>query len=248
VERTGELTAPAPGSQPQRQGWRHWLGPLAEFGLLDGSLYLLHRAAHAVSGGRASVVAYGIYAQPIGMGVYATVRDDTLTQVVEVPAEDALVHAFPRPADVIAMRYAHGAHCYAALVKEHFAGYIWVSRAIHDEDEVRTRYVLVDSASCAWDFDVYVEPDRRLGRTLGRLWKSVDERLAAQGVRWSFSRISRFNAPSISAHQRLGARKVGSATFMVCGALQLMVASLRPWLHLSLRERSRPALRLRPPH
>jgi hypothetical protein len=248
VERTGELTAPAPGSQPQRQGWRHWLGPLAEFGLLDGSLYLLHRAAHAVSGGRASVVAYGLYAQPIGRGVYAAVRDDARTQVVEVPAGDALAHAFPRPADVIAMRYAHGAHCYAALVKERFAGYIWVSRAHHEEDEVRTRYVLVDSTSSAWDFDVYVEPDLRLGRTLGRLWKSVDERLAAQGVRWSFSRISRFNAPSITAHQRLGARKVGSATFMVCGPLQLMVASLHPWLHFSLWQRSRPALRLKPPH
>jgi hypothetical protein len=247
VERTGELTAPALGSQQQRQGWRRWLAPLAEFGPLDGGLYLLHRAAYAVSRGRASVVAYGLYAQPVGMGIYAAVRDDSRTQVVEVLAEDALVHAFPRPAEVIAMRYAQGAHCYAALVKERFAGYIWVSRAHHEEDEVRTRYVLVDSASSAWDFDVYVEPDLRLGRTLGRLWKSVDERLAAQGVRWSFSRISRFNAPSITAHQRLGARKVGSATFIICGALQLMVATLRPWLHLSLREGSRPALRLGPP-
>jgi hypothetical protein len=222
-------------------------GPLAEFGALDGSLYLLHRAAHAGSGGRARVVAYGLYAQPIGRGVYAAVRDDPRTQVVEVPAGDALVRAFPRPADVIALRYAQGAHCYAALVKEGFAGYIWVSRAHHEEDEVRTRYVLRDSGSSVWDFDVYVEPHLRLSRTLGRLWKSVDERLAAQGVRWSFSRISRFNAPSITAHQRLGARKVGSATFMVCGPLQLMVSSLRPWLHLSLRKRSRPSLGLEPP-
>lgn len=241
------MSAPVPGRPGKRRAWRRWLAPLAEFGPLDGSLYLVHRAAQAASRGRAGVVAYGLYAQPIGGGAYAAVRDDARTRVIEVPSGDALASAFPRPADVIAMRYADGARCHAALVKERFAGYIWVSRARHEEDEVRARYVLTDPASSAWDFDVYVEPDLRLGRTLGRLWKSVDARLAAEGVHWSFSRISRFNVPSITTHLRLGACKVGSATFFVCGSLQLMVASLRPWLHVSLRESSRPALRLEPP-
>jgi hypothetical protein len=240
------LSAPPDACRQPPPAWRRWWAPFAEFGPRDGSLYLLHRAAQAASGTRAGVVAYGLYAQPVGGGAYATVRDDPRTRVLEVAPGDALTAAFPRPPDVIALRYADGARCYAALVKEHFGGYIWISRVRHDEDEVRARYLLADAAS-AWDFDVYVAAELRLGRTLGRLWKGVDGILASQGVRWSFSRISRFNTASITTHTRLGARKMGSATFFVCGRLQLMVASLRPWVHLSLSDGARPTLRLTPP-
>jgi hypothetical protein len=221
-------------------------GPFFEFGPRDGCLYLLHRAALAITGARAGVVAYGLYAQPIGNEAYAAVRDDPRTRVVEVAPGDRLTAAFPRPAEVIAMRYADGARCYVALVKEKFGGYVWISRACHNEDEVRARYVVAGPAA-AWDFDVYVEPEQRLGRTLARLWKGVDEVLAREGVRWSFSRISRFNALSIATHARLGARKVGNATFFVCGPLQLMVSSLRPWLYVSISDNKRPILRVTPP-
>jgi hypothetical protein len=246
VERPGGLSSQRhEASQPLR-GWRRLWAPFVEFGPRDGSLYLLHRAVLATFGARAGVVAYGLYAQPIGDGAYAAVRDDPRTKVVEVAPGDPLIAAFPRPAEVIDVRYADGARCYAAVVKEQFGGYVWISRACHNEDEVRARYLLAGPAA-AWDFDVYVEPELRLGRTLGRLWKGVDGLLAREGVRWSFSRISRFNALSIATHARLGAREVGRATFFVCGPLQLMVSSLRPWLYLSMSDDARPTLQITPP-
>lgn len=227
--------------------WRRGLAPLAEFGPLDGGLYLLHRTLQTLFGARWGVVAYGLYAQPIGTGAYDAVRDDPRTQVVELPAGAALAAAFPRPPAVIAARYAGGARCHAAVVKERFGGYIWISRGQHDEDQVRARYQLAQPAVSAWDFDVFVPPELRLGRTLGRLWKAVDAQLGREGVRWSFSRISRFNAASVAAHARLGARRIGAATFVVCGPLQLMLASLPPYVHFSWSASRRPVFTLTPP-
>ncbi|MCU0927174.1 MAG: hypothetical protein MUF44_14505, partial [Hydrogenophaga sp.] len=82
-------------------------------------------------------------------------------------------------------------------------------------------YEIADPVTCVWDYDVYVEPRLRLGRAMARLWRAVDDDLAARGVRWSFSRINRFNAASMRAHQRLGAVEIGRVMFSVVGSLQL---------------------------
>jgi hypothetical protein len=221
------------------------LSNVRQLGWLDALLYLGGQVLSRLSGGRARVVKYRLVAQPIGRAEAKPLRPDAATELRAVPAGDALVKAFERPPYVLARRYADGAACTAALVRGEFAGFIWIQRGAYDEDEVRCRYELLEPASCVWDFDVYVVPRYRVGRTLARLWSHVDQALAREGVRWSFSRISAFNRDSLAAHARLGTVDCGSALFVVLGPLQLALLPGPPWLHVSLRRA--PRIRLAAP-
>lgn len=216
-------------------------------GPLDGLLYVISRVLERLSGGRVRIVRFRLVAQPIGSGAAPVVRPDASTVVAATPAGSPLVGAFPRPPEVIRARYAGGAECFSAVVRSAFAGYIWFRRGSYDEDVVRCRYVLAAPDCSVWDFDVYVEPRYRLGRTMARLWHAVDSHLAGQGVRWSFSRISTFNPGSLAAHARLNTVDCGSATFLCLGPLQLSLLSAAPFVHLSLSDQQRPSIRLAPP-
>jgi hypothetical protein len=210
----------------------------------DAGLYLLSRVVDKLSGGRARLVKYHFVAQPIGSPSRQPMRPDTATEIRRVEATDPLRQAFPRPAAILDRRYAAGGTCTAALLRGEFAGFIWIQRACYDEDEVRCRYVLQAPQASVWDYDVYVEPRFRAGRTMARLWTHVDQELAATGVRWSFSRISAFNAASLASHARLGAVRCGSAVFFCWGRLQLAIMPSRPCVHLSSNDRTVPELRL----
>ena len=199
-----------------------WAAMVAEHGSARVALlYALHRVLQRLSGGRAAIVPYLLVAQPVGNAALAEVRADPQTVVERIGPGHPLVAAFPRPADVIAQRFAGGAECFAATVKGQFAGHIWIARGRYVEDEVRCTYEIAEPATVVWDYDVYVEPSLRLGRTMGRLWRTVDNTLSAEGVHWTFSRINRFNVASVKSHQRLGAVTIGRVLFLVLGPLQL---------------------------
>jgi hypothetical protein len=242
MEGAGKLSAGA-GRAPVRR----FRSLVDELGFGAACLYLVHRLVVRSSGGRARLVAYALYAQPIGAGRLAAMREDANTLIEDVAASDPICAAFPRPADVIRQRFDEPSRCYVARVKGSFGGYIWISRERHAEDEVRCLYVLAAPNHSVWDFDVYVEPRLRLGRTLARLWWHVDRAMAREGVRWSFSRISLFNPGSLGAHQRLGAVRLGSAVFFVIGPLQLAMFSVAPFIHASWGSNPGPRIRLAPP-
>lgn len=234
------MTAARPG---------RWAAMVAEHGSARVALlYALHRVLQKLSGGRAAIVPYLLVAQPVGNPVLAEVRADAGTVVERIGPGHALLAAFPRPPAVIAQRFADGAECHVATVKGQFAGHIWIARQRYVEDEVRCVYEIAEPATGVWDYDVYVEPRLRLGRTMGRLWKAVDERLAAEGVRWSFSRINRFNAGSVKSHQRLGAVTTGRVVFLVLGPVQLALGRCIGFVQVSLNGASIPHLQLTPPH
>lgn len=224
-----------------------WRRLAKELGLGPALLYAANRVLVKLSGGRVRIVPYALYAQPIGAQAFKDVRDDPATCVTRTPPGDPLVAKFPRPASVIQNRYAQSAQCYSAVVKGEFGGFIWIARDRYEEDEVRCTYVLARPDSCVWDFDVYLEPRYRMGRTMGRLWKAVDADLAAIGVRWSYSRISIFNPGSLGSHERLGAKRVGLAIFLVIGPLQTAVMSLKPYIFLSWPKCARPTIVLKHP-
>lgn len=216
-----------------------------EMGAGAVALYVVHKGLQALSGGRARLVPYAFYAQPLGRASGPALRPDPYTVLFELPPGDSRTADLPRPPDVLAARYAAGGRCHAAWVKGRFAGTIWLARGHYDEDEVRCRYVLADPATGVWDYDVYVDPQFRLGRTMARLWAHVTGELSAQGVRWSFSRISMFNPASIQSHARLGARRVGWAVFVAAGQWQCMLQPQRPWLAMGWRQQ--PVVVLHPP-
>jgi hypothetical protein len=203
--------------------WRaHWQGLVAEQGGAGAALlYVVHRMLQRLSGGRVAIVPYWLMAQPIGAGAFGRLAGDPHTVVRPVSADDPVTAAFPRPREVVAQRFASGAECHVVWVRGQFAGHIWIARGRFAEDEVRCVFEIADPATGVWDFDVYLEPRLRFGRTMGRLWMAVDEALAATGVRWSFSRINGFNSASLRAHERLGARAVGRAVFLCVGRRQL---------------------------
>jgi hypothetical protein len=204
-----------------------WSALMAEFGgRRTAWLYVVHRLLDKISGGRVAIVPYRLVAQPVGNPALAGVRPDPGTVVRRIGPDDPVVADLPRPRAVIEQRFADGSECHVAWVKGRFAGCIWIARGHYVEDEVRCVYRIADAARGVWDYDVYVEPSLRLGRTMSRLWKAVDDTLAAEGVTWSFSRIHRFNATSMRSHERLGAIAVGDLIVLRLWAAQLSLRRL----------------------
>jgi hypothetical protein len=169
---------------------------------------------------------YYFIAQPVPTERLLSGRRGAGIEVREVPQSDPLVKTFPRPAWVIPYRYGQGAVCLAAFRDGKCAGFLWMLLGPYREDEVRCRYVPLPPGSAAWDFDLYVYPEHRNSLVFMRLWDEANRYLAARGVRWSLSRISAFNPGSLSAHARLGARRIGSAVFLSIGRLQICAASV----------------------
>lgn len=227
--------------------WRRLRERIDELGVLVTVQSFIDRALSSVSGGRARFITYALMAQPLGVGALAALRPNAATVMQELKPSEALAEALPRPAAINLARWAAGAQCLATTVKGAFAGTIWIARGHYEEDEVRCRYTLEDPDHSVWDYDVHVEPRYRGGRLMARMWQAADARLAAQGVRWSFSRISLLNPASLTAHQRLGARRIGLAAFLVLGPLQLSIFSMAPYIHVGLTRAHRPTLRLRSP-
>lgn len=217
-----------------------------DFGSVEGTLYLAANALGRISGGRARIIRYHLVAQPVPQTPNGLLRANGKSAVRHVAKDDPVVAAFPRPPEVIARRFASGATCLVAEVGGRFAGFLWLAHNAYEEDEVRCRYELLPPELCAWDYDVYVEPDFRIGRTFSRLWDAANAHLAERGVRWSLSRISAFNATSLAVHQRLGIRRMSSATFVVLGRWQISLLGQKPTIHVSGGPR-RPILRLSPP-
>lgn len=214
------------------------------FGALDGLLYLAHRALTRITGERAAIRKYYLVAQPVPARATASTRSNP---VRILSADDLLREAFPRPQHVIAKRFRDGNLCFGTEIAGRFAGFLWIAHKSYDEDEVRCLYELADPESSVWDYDVYVEPQFRLGRTFARLWDAAHAHLAAEGVRWTFSRISGFNPVSLQVHMKLGIQRLFSVTFVQAGIVQFTFSGARPYFHLSLSPQSRPILRLSPP-
>ena len=123
-------------------------------------------------------------------------------------------------------------------------GFLWLLLGSYQEDEVRARYVPLPTGRAAWDFDVYVAPESRLGLTFPRLWDGANGVLRENDMLWSCSRISPFNVGSLAAHARLGTLSLGSAIFLCAGRWQITFASIPPYFHLSSHPGSFPEFRL----
>ena len=217
-----------------------------ELGYVNALFYYLAEILRRVGGGKIRLVRYRLVAQPVARTPMIA-RPDPKTHVRLVDVSDGDVHHFPRPPLVIKRRYDANNLCLQARVGDSFAGFLWLAFGGYDEDEVRCRYILGDPEVMAWDFDVYVEPHFRLGRTFIRLWDAANELLHRRGIAWSLSRISAFNRGSLNSHGRLGLMSLGYATFICCGETQLAFLPGRKLPVFSWNERSRPEVVLGKP-
>lgn len=220
---------------------------LRGMGALGGSLYVAARLLASLSRGRISLLVYHLVAQPVRTTPSLPTGRGSRIEVREAGQEEVLALPVERPRAVLEARFRQGARCLLATSQGRFLGFLWLQFGPYDEDEVRCRFVPGPEGVASWDFDVFVEPSARIGLAFARLWDEANRLLSSQGVKWSISRISAFNAGSLSSHGRLGLVRLGTAGFVLCGPLQLTMATTRPYLHLALNRAVRPEITLRAP-
>jgi hypothetical protein len=222
-------------------------GTIRRLGVVDGSLWLTRRLASVATFNRCRIDRYYFVAQPVPSEDERRIQQSANVTLRQVGHGDPLIEQFPRPASIIAYRYAMGAVCFAAERDGRFMGYLWLKEARYPEDEVRCNYLLEPAGVATWDFDLHIEPAFRYGRTFARLWDCAYAWMRERGYRWTLSRISAFNFESIAAHRRLGARRIGSAIFVSLGSAQLSFLDLAPFVHASFGDDQGPTLRLHAP-
>jgi hypothetical protein len=201
-----------------------FLSPFREFGALAGSLYAADRVLQRLSP-RLRVYAYDLVVQPL--------RADPVPagyEFREIRRGDPDVELMPARPDIKAQRFDHGAFCLGAYRGGKLVGFAWFKAESYDEDEARCTYVLPPGT--VFDFDVYVFPQYRMGRAFAALWAGASAFLRDRGVRATCSRIAMSNVTSMRAHARLGARRVGRATFLQLGPAQITVATVAPYVSL----------------
>ena len=215
-----------------------------EFGIAHACVYMVDRSLNRL-GGR--VLLYRIVAQPVlGQALLGQTRGQTIT-VRQVSADDNALKQMPLDRRVIDYRAEQNAVCLGAFQGGQMIGCLWLCLGPYLEDEVRCRFVPVPLGKAAWDFDIYLLPEHRVGLAFARLWDEANRFLRERGIACSMSRISALNRRSLAAHARLGARTVGTAFFLRIGQMQLTLASLSPNFHLSLSARQIPDFLVRAP-
>jgi len=215
-----------------------------ELGVVNSLFYLVNRFFDK-SGHPTRIVKYYLVAQKLPkISILPTNRGRDIKIIELLP--DTLNHPFPRPRNVIKDRYYQGAVCLAAYKSNTFIGCLWYVKHQYIEDEVRCIFKLASPQS-VWDFDVYVEPKHRLSPVFLKLWDEAAKQLRKQGYEWSISRISAFNSTSIFSHRRMGAKTIGSTTFICIGNYQFTIANIFPFIHFSKNKKSIPNFILIPP-
>ena len=215
-------------------------------GVVDAALFVAARALARVSRARGRLYKYYFMAQPVPTDRIGPSRASGIV-VEELWKGDPRLDQLGRPDDELARRFAASARCLAAWQGESLAGFLWFTDRHYEEDEVHCTFRINPRDRAVWDLDVHVVPRYRLGRTFALLWESAFAAMRARGVRWSISRVSAFNAESIRAHQRLGARPTGWAVFLLFGSIQFTLTSLGQLKCRRLEQRPYPALEVRAP-
>lgn len=207
-------------------------GPWREFGLAAGTLYVLDRALRRVSP-RLGLRVYELMVQPIGVKAllpHNLARNLTFGEIVR---GDADLAKMPLRDGVVEARFAQGARCVGVWRKGALIAYLWLCFGRYDEDEVRCTYELAEPDVSVFDFDLVVLPEYRLGIGFVAVWHAAEQLLRERGVRFTFSRMTRFNIASRRAHARLGSRCIGRAIFVEVFGAEVMLATLSPFVRLT---------------
>lgn len=220
-------------------------GVYREYGFSLGLLYGVDRALQRLSS-RMRLYAYHLMVQPIGDKPLIPARFAKHLEIREIKRGDPEVALMPARVEIKEARFAQRAVCLGAYREGRFIGYLWFCRGAYEEDEVRCTYVVTPESEAVFDFDFYIFPEHRMGLAFAALWQRASEYLRARGIRHSFSRLTQFNMSSRRAHDHLGWQALGRAIFLQLGPLELMAATLPPYLHVSLPRTKRVQLRLAP--
>ena len=220
-------------------------GPFREFGPAAGLLYAIDRVLSSLSP-RLRLYVYELMVQPITDKPLLRGRLDRHLEIREIKAGDPEMALMPVRPEAMQARLAQNAICLGAFRKGALIGYMWFCNREYDEDEVRCTYVLGRARESVFDFDFYLFPEHRMGLGFLGLWNGANEYLSRRDIHYTFSRLTRFNVASRRAHQHLGWKTVGRVLFFQAWRLEVMVATLFPFVHVSITKAGRVRLILQP--
>ena len=219
------------------------LGVFREFGVLGGVLYGVGKALRR-SGAGFHLYFYEIMVQPISEKPLAPKNLTKSFELREIKAADPELAKFPRSEKVVAERFEQGVICLGGFQKSEFIGYLWIQFGKYYEDEVRCLFAPEPESEAVFDFDIYIFPDHRFGIGFIALWDGANEFLKRRGIRFTCSRVSRFNVASRKSHEHFGWKCIGRTVFL-CGATsQLMLGTIKPYFHFSLKKANLPKIRI----
>ena len=78
------------------------------------------------------------------------------------------------------------------------------------------------------------------------IWHGANAYLHERGVRYTFSRLTRFNLASRRSHAHLGWRRAAQAVFLQAGRVEVMLANAAPYVACTWKSSQRTRLRLAP--
>ena len=220
-------------------------GPFREFGPAAGLLYAIDRVLSILSPGL-RLYFYELMVQPITDKPLLPGAFAKQLEIREIKAGDPELALMPVRPDAMQDRFTQNAVCLGAFRKDALIGYMWFCARTYNEDEVRCTYALGRERESVFDFDFYLFPEHRMGLGFVGLWNGANEFLNRRGIRYTFSRLTRFNLTSRRAHQHFGWKRVGRALFLRVWRLQVVVATLSPFVHVSMTRAGRVRLILQP--
>ena len=220
-------------------------GVFRQFGVAVGLLYAIDRFFQRLSS-NLRLYAYEFMVQPIHTKPLVPARFTKSLEIREIKRGDPEVELMPARADIKQSRFDQNAVCLGAFQNGQFIAYMWFCFRMYEEDEVRCTYVVTPESQAVFDFDLYIFPEHRLSLAFIGLWNGANRYLAERGIRYTFSRLTRFNVGSRRAHDHLGWKRVGRAVFVQACGIEVMMATVFPYLHLSLGTANRVRVKLRP--
>jgi len=225
--------------------WNRLLSPFREFGVVAGALYAADRVLRRISPNLGLYV-YELMVQPIGGKALLSANLSKNLTFAEIRRGDPAIELMPARPDIKEARFAQGAFCLGVYRHAKLIGYAWFCFNVYEEDEVRCTYELGAPEQSVFDFDFYVLPEHRMGIGFVAVWHGANEYLRTRNIRYTFSRLTRFNLPSRRAHAHLGWKCVGKALFLQLWRVEMMLATPPPFIFFSWSGKSRPRLRLWP--
>src|SRR5260221_4849531 len=188
-------------------------GPFREFGPAAGLLYAIDRVLSILSPGL-RLYFYELMVQPITDKPLLPGAFAKQLEIREIKAGDPELALMPVRPDAMQDRFTQNAVCLGAFRKDALIGYMWFCARTYNEDEVRCTYILGPERESVFDFDFYLFPEHRMGLGFVGLWNGANEFLNRRGIRYTFSRLTRFNLTSRRAPQHFGWKRVRRALFL----------------------------------
>ncbi len=116
-------------------------------------------------------------------------------------------------------RFAAGMTCLGVFDRHaRLSGVTWLGSLLHEETVLRVRFLL--PSGTAWDGGLWINEGCRLSRAFPALWAGVGAWLETQGLHRTVSSIADYNAASLAAHRRMGAKVIGQVGILRIGSVQ----------------------------